>query len=225
MSLTLILTIVRRWWWLAVLPAVVIGALGLLTFRLPPTGYGTSIRLTAGAPPVDPNASGYDPLYHSWLTSEYIVASLSDWVRTGEFAAAVSAELAAQGVELPPAAVQGALASDYLRSTLVLYVSGGDPTTVQAIATAAVTVLQTQNAAVFPPLGGTNAIVTPLDSPTVGANPPGLRAYVELVIRLSIGAVLGLGLMLAAHYLDPFVRSKDDLTTDWPVLGQIPRER
>ncbi len=225
MELRTLLLILRRWWWLILLPALIIGAIGLATYQTPPTTYGTTVRFTASLPPT-PNGQGFDPNYYSWLTSEYIVGSLSDWIKTGAFAQAVSDELAGRGVTIPAPAVQGALASDYIRSQLLLYVNSGNPDDARAIAEAAIAVLQTRNADAFPQLGGVNAVVTALDQPNVGASVPGLRSMLDLPIRLGLGLVVGLALAFAAHYLDPFIRSHDDVQLlGLSVIGEIPRKK
>ncbi len=65
--------------------------------------------------------------YYNWLTSEYIVNGLTDWVKGGEFALAVSEQLAEQGYEIPAHEIQGGLAADNARSMLTLSLTHGDP--------------------------------------------------------------------------------------------------
>ena len=79
MELRLYLSLLRSWWWLVLLPAVVVGAIGLVAYRRPPVTYGATIRFTASLPPTPGNV-GFDPTYYSWLTSEYIVGNLADWI-------------------------------------------------------------------------------------------------------------------------------------------------
>ena len=226
MEIKLYLKILLRWWWLVAIPALVIGAVGLITYHRPPVTYGTTVRFSASLPPTLSAAPGADPNYYSWLTSEYIVGGLSDWIKTGAFAQAVSDELAAQGKTIPAPAVQGALASDYVRSQLVLFVNSGSPDDAAAIANAAITVLQTRNAEAFPQLGGHNAIVTALDAPTVGASPPGLRAMLDLPLRLLLGLGVGIALAFAAHTLDPFIHDRRDVETlGLAVKGEIPKQK
>lgn len=224
MELRLYLNILRRWWWLVLLPAVVIGGIGLATYRRPSVTYGATVRFTASLPPTFTADGGFDPNYYSWLTSEYIVGSLSDWIKTGAFARAVSDELALQGKNIAAPVVQGSLASDYVRSQLILYVNTGSVENTHAIAEAAIKVLQTRNAEAFPQLGGVNAAVTALDQPNVGASGPGLRSMLDLPIRLGLGFAAGLALAFAAHYIDPFIRNTNDIELlGLAVLGKIPR--
>jgi capsular polysaccharide biosynthesis protein len=220
--------IARRWWWLIVLPALVAGLYGAATYRPPATTYTAALRYTASQPASLAGSPGYDPNYYRWLTSEYIVTSLRSWVQTGSFAQAVSAELAARGKPVPVEALRGALGADNSRSILVVSFSSGDVLRdqVSAIFDAITTVLQRDNAAVFPQLGGLAAVVQPLDVPGVVPVAPSLRARLDLPLKLAVGLALGIGLGLLAHYLDPFVRDRRDLDRlGLPVAGEIPRAR
>lgn len=219
--------IARRWWWLILAPPLVVGVYTLITYRAPGPAYTTALRFTAGQPQSPPDVTSFDPNYYRWLASEYIVNGLKDWVRTGAFAEAVSADLGTHGVDAPPAAVAGAIASsDNVRSILIVYLNGGDPDQLRQIGESVTRVLQTHNAAVFPQLGGENAVVTPLDTPSVSALPPSLRARLEAPVRLALSLAVGAALALAAHVLDPMVRDKSDLEQQgWPVIAEVPRER
>ncbi len=223
MELLEYLRIARRWWWLIALPAVVVAAFGLATYRAPAAAYAGSVRYTASQPPAVAAGQGYDPNYYAWLTSEYIVTALKDWVKTNEFAQAVSAELAARGQPVDPGALGGALTTDNARSILVVSVTWGDAAQVPAILEAVTAVLQTQNASAFPQLGGLAAEVEPLDAPTVAPVGPGLRARLDLPLKLAVALAAGVGLALLAHYLDPYVRDRRELEAlGWPVVGEIP---
>jgi succinoglycan biosynthesis transport protein ExoP len=172
------------------------------------------------------SSPGYDPNYYRWLTSEYIVTGLKSWAQTGDFAQAVSTELAAKGISVPVDALRGALSSDNARSILVVSFTSGDASQVGPIFDAITTVLQRDNAAVFPQLGGLSAVVEPLDPPGVVPLAPSLRARLDLPLKLALGLVLGVALALLAHYFDPFVRDRRDLDRlGLPVAGEIPRGR
>lgn len=219
--------IILRWWWLILLPTLVVGVYGLATYRAPTGGFALSLRYTAGQPITLSASPNYDPNYYRWLTSEYIVGALKDWTRTGHFVAAVNAKLAATGSAMPPASISGA---DNARSILIIYLSTGhtDPQAaaeqLRQTAEAVTAVLQEQNAEVFPQLGGQAAVVTPLDSPAPGAVPPSLRAQLELPLKMGLGLAVGVALAFAAHYLDPFVREKDELEKmGLTVVGEMPK--
>ena len=220
MDLGKYLKIGLRWWWLILLPPLIVGVYGLATYRAPSSGYGLSMRYTAGQPQTFSASPNYDPNYYRWLTSEYIVNALKDWARTGQFVAAVNAKLAERGLAFG-ASISGA---DNVRSILVIYLSGSDSNQLIAYAEAVTAVLQDQNAEVFPQLGGQAAVVTPLDVPAPGAVPPSLRARLDWPLKIGLALAVGLALALAAHYLDPFIREKEDVERlGLRVVAEVPR--
>jgi capsular polysaccharide biosynthesis protein len=215
----------RRWWWLILIPPLIVGAYGLLTYRAPGVTYSGALRYTVGQSAGLEATAGYDPNYYRWLTSEYIASGIKDWARGGEFARLVSAELAARGHDVPAGPLRGAMAADNVRSMLTVYVTWPDPAQATAILDAATTVLQTQNAAVFPQLGGLAAEIVPLDAAGVGPVSPGLRSRLDLPLKVALALAVGAGLALAAHYLDPFVRERRELEAmGLGVIGEIPRK-
>jgi len=226
MEIRQIIRILLRRWWLIVIPAAVLGAVAVATYTPAPAAYAATMRFAVGYTP-DPNSQSlYDRFYPAWLASEYIAGGLSDWARTGDFAGAVSADLAGRGLEVPPAAVAGSIVSDHQRSVIVLYFNGGDAATLQAIAEAAARVLQTRNATVFPQNGPNGASVAALDSASVAPTPPSLRARLDLPVRLGLALAVGVVLALAAHYFDPLVRERRDVEAlGWTIVGEIPKSR
>ncbi len=218
--------IALRWCWLILLPPLVAATYGLATYRPPATAYSTSLRFTASQPESRdvPPERLYDPNYYRWLTSEYIVGGLKDWARTGRFAEAVSAELAARGVSISAGEISGAIVTDNARSILVVYLSWGNPDQLAALAEAVSKVLQEQNAAALPTLGGQAAVVVPLDKPAIGPVPPSLRARLDLPLKVGLGLVAGIALALIAHYFDPLVREREELEQiGLKVIAEIPR--
>ncbi len=216
--------IALRWWWLILLPPLVAATYGLATYRPPAATYAASLRFTAGQPETLASSPNYDPNYYRWLTSEYIVGGLKDWARTGAFAEAVSAELAARGVSIPAGAISGAIVTDNARSLLVVYLSWGNPDQLAALAEAVSKVLREQNAAAFPQLGGQAAVVVPLDKPAIGPVAPSLRARFDLPLKAGLGLVAGIALALIAHYFDPLVREREELEQiGLKVIAEIPR--
>ena len=91
----------KRRWLLVVIPAVVVLAVGLATYQIAAAGLqcGRALSLLA-QPPAEAADTADEQRYYNWLTSEYIVNGLTDWVKGGGFATAVSQELAAQGVDV-----------------------------------------------------------------------------------------------------------------------------
>jgi capsular polysaccharide biosynthesis protein len=228
MELWLLWKIIKRRWWLIALPALaalVYAVYGYL--KAPPGGgFATQIRYTAAQPPDEDEGlvSYEDDFYHPWTTSEYIMNGLMEWVRTNSFAQAVSEELAAQGMEIPAGAIQGAIVSDSERSVMTVYFSWPDADQLEAIAEAATVVLQTQSEDYFPQLAGSPLEVAALDDPMIGAVPPPLTARLNPVIRFGLGLGAGFALALLVDYLDRTVRTRSELEAmGLPVLAAIPK--
>jgi capsular polysaccharide biosynthesis protein len=224
--------ILTRWWWLAVLPALVVAVYTLFTYEKPPTVYQAHMNFITGLPPEDkPQAYTYDG-YYTWLASEYVSNGLADLVRRERVAAAVSQRLAEAGVHMPdgsaipPGAIQGAIASDNAQSLFVVYITWGDPDTLLAIADA-ITLELTENAsAYFPQLA--DLPLPParrVDEPVPVALPPSLRSQLTgPAVRLALAIVAGMGLAFLLHYLDPTVHERAELEAlGLAVLGEIPR--
>lgn len=199
--------------------------LGLLSYRPAPPAYNAGVRFIVGQPPGSAAADLDEQRYYNWLTSEYIVNGLTDWVRGGKFAEAVSARLAADGIDAPPGLIQGGLAADNARSMLTISLTAGDPETLAAVLDGVIAVLTEENAAALPQLDGETAILTQLDEPVVNPIGAGLRSQLDLPLRLGLALAAGVGLALLAHYLDPAVRERAEVErAGLPVIGEIPKE-
>jgi len=225
MELKQLWKILLRRWPLAVIPFVVVLALGLATYHRPPKAYNVGINYTAGLPPPAGSGAEYeDDRYYPWLTSEYIANGLADWVKSTSFAAAVSEELARQGIEASAGAIRDSIAADNARSVLQLSMTHGDRELLGAMINAATVVLQTRNVEAFPFMGE-NAVVVPLDEPVINQIPAGFRATLDLPLRLVLAVGAGLGLAFLADYMDPTVRDRRELEAiGFDVLAEIPRD-
>ena len=225
MELVLIWRVLRRWWWLVLIPVAITAALAapalLRRGAGAAGGYTTTISYTAAQ---DLSAiPGRDGDFQDvWLASELAVNALTDWVRSNTFAADVAAQAATQGLTIDPAAL--AVAADNQRSVGQIFINWPDADQLQTIAQAAVTVLETKNDSVFPQMGGVPARVEVLDAPRVVAAPPPLTDRFAPLIRVGVGLLAGIALAFLANYLDPILRSRDDLESlGLPVIASIPR--
>lgn len=213
----------QRRWLLIVIPAVIALAFGLATYRPAPPMYNVGVRYMVSQPPAPAAASEDEERYYNWLTSEYIVNGLTDWVAGNRFKTAVSAELAQNGVDVPAGAIGVAAAN--VRSQLELSVSFNDPDTLRAIIDAITTVLTEQNADALPQLGGKTAVVVPNDDPVINQIPGGIRSQLDLPLRVAVALLAGIGLALLVEYLDPTVRERAELDAiGLPILGEIPKK-
>lgn len=214
---------VKRRWLLMVIPAVVVAAVALLTYSPPGPVYNVGVRFIVGQSPAAEAAVADQERYYNWLTSEYIVNGLTDWVRGTGFAEAVSAELAQQGVAVPPGAIQ--VGADNTRSMLTISLSYPESETLAAMMKATIQVLTEQNAAALPQLGGETAVLVQLDQPIVNQIPPGIGSQLDLLLRLAVALAAGIGLALLVEYLDPTIRDREEVARlDLPILGEIPKQ-
>jgi capsular polysaccharide biosynthesis protein len=233
MELIALWPMVRRRWWLIAIPAVVALIVTLPSLKnvvSPPVSYLVQMRLTAAAPP-DAEVPGVttpyeDTVYVPLLASEYVVVNMPPWIGSDRFAEEVSQVLAAQGTDIPASDLSGAFIADSFRSILTLYVVWDNPDEIQAIAEAAVTVLQTRNQTYFPQFAAAPVEVVPLDDPEVSQLAPPITARVGPLIRILVGLAAGVGLAVLAEYLDTSIRARADLEAlGLTVLAEIPPER
>jgi capsular polysaccharide biosynthesis protein len=211
---------VRRWWWLILLPALLIGAFTVATSlsvgALPPT-YSAQFKYTAAQ--VESNVTPRDGDYQDvWLASEYTVNAFTEWIRSSTFREEIQA--------LVPTANFGALGieTDNARSIGQVQMTYPDATTLQLIVDASLTVLETRNNVYFPHLGAQAAQVTLIDAPQITPVPPSLPNRFEPFIRIGIGLAIGILLALFFEFLDGSVRYPDDIERlGVKVVGKIPR--
>ncbi|HQE93043.1 MAG TPA: hypothetical protein PLH19_09415 [Anaerolineae bacterium] len=218
------LKILLRWWWLALIPVVVVvGYIGL-TYQQPPTAYQIVMRFTAGGEPAATLSADYDR-YYAWLSSEYIANALADVAVTGRFAAAVAARLSDQGLTVAPGDIQRAIVSDNAQSIFFIYLTWPDPEQVTAVAEAVSAELTQNVTAYFPQTRGIGVAAQRVDPPTPVALPPSLRA--QLLgpgLRLVLALAVGLGLVALAHYFDPTVHERVEVEQSGiPVLTVVPK--
>lgn len=230
MELIAIWQLVRRRWWLIVLPAVVALIVTLPTLQnivSPPVTYVVQVRLTAAAPP-DAEIEGVttpyeDTVYVPLLASEYVVVNMPHWIMSDSFAAEVDNLLAEDTITADD--LEGAFVADNFRSILTLYVVWDDAAEIRPIAEAALEVLQTRNQSYFPQFAAEPVQVVPLDDVEVSESAPPITARLTPLIRIMIGLVAGVGLAVLAEYLDESIRTRADVEAmNLPVLAEIPRE-
>jgi capsular polysaccharide biosynthesis protein len=188
--------------------------------------HQASLRVAIGLTPEErgPGVYTYDR-YYTWLTSEYLVDSFAEVVKSQTFAQDVSARLTAAGqpLQIPAGAIQGSTVAEQVHRILTVRITWGDEAQLRAIADAAVAVLKENNARYFAQLGTAGADVVVLDMPTVAVVGPGLREKLDIPLRLFLALLAGIGLAFLLDYLDLSVRSAEELEAlGVPVLGRIP---
>ncbi len=225
MELKQLWAIVRRRWWLVLLPALVALILALPSLPSvisPPTAYTTVIQFTASQVPG--SGSFEEQSYITWLGSEYAVNNLATWMRSESFAREVATQLQSQGKTIDATAIQNAIGSDSARSIMRLYLTWPDPEETRQIAQAAVDVLRTRSQDYFPQLTAARAVIIPLDAITVTPQPTPLTTRLAPLFRVLIGLVAGLALAFLAEYLDPTLHQRREIEAlGLPVIAEIPR--
>ena len=215
--------ILKRRWLLIIIPVVVVAVLTVVTYQKPATYYNVGMYYLVSQKPSPEAANADEQRYYNWLTSEYIVNGLTDWVEGGEFATGVSTELAENGLNISAGAIQGSLAADNVRSKLEISLNNPDPDALAAMIAAVTVVVQEQNAAALPQLGGETAVIVPLSEPVVNKISPSIRSQLDLPVRIFVALIAGLGLALLVEYLDPTIRESRELETiGLKILGEIP---
>ncbi len=217
--------ILRRRWWLVITPIIVVIIYIAATYASPPTSYQVVMRFSAGTEPAGLSLD-YDR-YYPWLTSEYIANGLSDVTETGLFAQNVTARLAANGHELTPEAIQGAIVADNTQSILVVYLTWPHAEQIVPLAKAVSSELTENAASYYPQINDVQPAVRQLDAPRPAPLRPGLRArLMSPTLKLGLSVFIGVGLAFLWHYLDPTVQETKDLEAlGWQVLARIPRQR
>lgn len=224
MEIRQLLKILLRWWWLALIPVIIVGGYTALTYRPPGVPYQAVMRFAAGSEPAATLSPDYDR-YYAWLSSEYIANALADIAKTGSFAEAVAARLHDDGQTFDPGAIQGSIASDNAQSIFHIFLTWHDPEQLPHIADAISAELTENGAAYFPQLSTTGSVARRVDPPRATALPPSLRA--QLLgpgLRLLLALAAGLGLAALAHYFDPLVRERAEVEAmGVQVLSSIPK--
>jgi len=221
--------IIWKRWWIVVGLILLTGVISALTMPARPQMYQARLRVTVGLKPEErgPTTYTYDR-YYTWLTSEYLIDSFSELVKSQAFADDVSARLAGANppIHVPAGAIQGATVSEQLHRILTIIITWPNPEELRAIADAAVRALREENAKYFAQLGTERADIYVIDAPVIAPVGPSLRERLDLPIRLFLALVAGIALAFLLDYLDISVRGKEDVEAmGLVVLGQIPARR
>ncbi len=229
----------RQYWhivwqriWIVVLLVIVVGAASAITYHPPPVTYQATMRFTVGILPEQRPVTDYRyDYYYTWVTSEYLADDLAEIVHSGAFAAAVQAQMAADGDPAPlnPA---GSIAGSAEHRILTVTVarSGGPEAAeeVARIANAAAAVLQVRAGEFFGQVDRDPAAAAVMlnDPPVVAPLPASLTARRDLPLRLGLALLAGVALTFLLDYLDTSVRSTAEVEAmGLAVLGEIPAGR
>ena len=214
----------RRWIWI-ILPAAIALILALITYSPAGPSYNAGVRFMVGQEPTEAADISDEERLANWKASEYVVNTLADWVRGGQFADLVSEELATKGIIVAPQSIVGGTVSDSTRSMMVLSMTYNDAAILTEMLNSAGLVLKEQNDKGLPQLGGIPAELVQLDEPIVNQVPPGITKQLELPLRIILALGAGIGLAFLVDYLDPAVRERRELESiGIAVIVEIPKK-
>ena len=215
--------IFKRRWLIVLIPAIIVLAVGLITYNKPEASYNAGIRFIAGQEPSPSAFESDEERLANWRTSEYIVNSLATWVRSGQYAQLVSSRLSAGGIEVPAESFQGGFISDDARSILTLSLTYRDRELLGKILNSAALVLIEENSLGLPQLGGETAELVQLDEPIVNRVSPGILNQLDLPFRVGLALAVGVVLAIVVDYLDPTIKDGRDIEAlGLSIVGMIP---
>ncbi len=223
MELNALVQLLRRWWWLIVLPTLIAGIAALPSLaaaNVATGGYTTVLHYSAAQRPLEQLPPESD-MQDVWLASELTVNALSAWARTESFRMEIRAVPEIQIGDV----VQLGIAADHQRSIGQIFLSHPNPQSLERIADSAIHVLQTKNRKYFPQLGAETATVTILGTPVIVPAPLSLSSRLAPLLRVALGLCAGIVLAMLAHTFDPALRSREDVEAlGLVVLAALPRE-
>lgn len=224
MDLQLVKKAVVRWWWLGLIPILIVGIYLGISYQKPPTPYRVTLRFATGGQPSESLSDDYDR-YYAWLSSEYIANGLADIATSDSFANRIAESMQQNGVDISPAAVRGAIASDNTQSTTFIYITWHHPAQAVALAEVVADELITNGPEYYPQMAQIGPVARLVDTPVAVPLPVSLRTQLlGPAIRLALAFVVGAGLVLLAYAIDPVIRESEDLSDrGYKVLGWIPR--
>ena len=219
--------IVYRRWWIIVSLLLLVLVISMLMRPARAPVYVASMRFMMGLEPEVKTGDYYTyDKYYTWLTAEYLVDDVSELVRSGAFAQAVSQQLGSAGITVPAGAIQGSTQAGTLHRILSVSIVWGDTGELAHIANAVVAVLPSEIAKHFAQVGTGGVYASLIDPPAIGGVGASLREKMDIPIRLLLALIAGVALAFVLDYLDDSVRNKGELENGGvTVLAEIPPAR
>jgi capsular polysaccharide biosynthesis protein len=223
-------TIVRRRWWLplaitlvAFVASTVVGIRGAAAYR-------TDLRVAVSTlPSIDPrNVEGFDAVYYSNLTSEYLADDMSEFIHSEAFAGEVRRELAtARGMDVDVNYIINATRTKKTHRFIDVTVMSPTFEEGQELAGSISRILndQARMAGYLQALTAYTTQMRVITPPATRRANTGPGLVSEIGLRTLVGLLVGIGLAFLVHYVDPSVRSRQEVEDllRLPVLGAIPR--
>ncbi len=229
MQLRAYLVLLRRFWPMILLLPLVTGGLSFGLSLRQPTRYQASVRLMIARSLIDAGHAASMPDFndnYSWSTTEFILDDLPQVIGSTAFATDVQSAVAATGLSVDPAAVQGGLRAEVLHRELYITAVADTPDLALAITQSAVGMLQSQGLSYWGRSPGGLDVAT-LDPPQLTGTIGGMaNKLTNAAMRAVLGLAVALGLALLITYLDDRLRSPTQ-AEQWigaRVLASIPKE-
>lgn len=225
--------LIRRWPFFVV-PASLVAVLALITLNVsaPPPTYIAGLQFIVGQPPSEEAIFAEDEQRHwSWITSQYVVNSVTDWVNGTEFSKQVADVAYDKGLEeITAKEVFFALNAYTLRSRLTVNVETTDEEDVIILSQAVIEVLRESNRNIIPQLGSIPAEIKPIDvyPDTIDElviNPVAVEKsmMMDIFFRVFVAAATGVGFAMMIEYIDPKFYSRHQVSKmGLDVMGTIP---
>jgi capsular polysaccharide biosynthesis protein len=220
-------TIVRRRWWLPLAITLVAFVASTIVGIRGAAAYRTDMRVSIGTIPSAPQP-GFDPIYYSYLSSEYLADDMSEFVHSDAFAGEVRRELAgAKNIDVDVSYIVNATRTKKTHRFIDITVTSSTFEEGQELAGSISRILNDQAR-----MAGYLRSLTAFNTQMVVVTPPATRRantvpglISEIGLRTLVGLLVGIGLAFLVHYIDPSVRSRQEVEDllRLPVLGAIPR--
>ena len=217
-----------RHWLLLLIPFGLVLIIMVTRFSVPPALQTQTSRIFIGHQPLGSFAQSERARQFNWLSSEFLVVSIKEWVNGNIFAGMVRNQLIIAGMDEDAMSLNdmvGAIEAESSRGVLLLQVSHQDEAIMTDILVMAERVLVTNYAPFIPQLNGGRADLTLVDRTLVEEIRPSLtRPLMMVAIRLFVALLAGVVLMLMAEYFEPVVYSEWELgRLGLRNMGEIPR--
>ncbi len=224
------LSILRRYWFLVLLPPLIAGTVSLaLALSRTPAYQSSALALVSRVPL---SASTPSPLpdvdeRSTWMTTEYILDDLPFVVGSAAFASDVQAALAAEGYQLDAASIRGSLQTEVTHRAVTLRAVAGTPEAASALLRATLATLQSGGLKYWGRSSAGGLHVAVLDPPGPATAVVGRRDMLrDVALRVALALAAGVGLAFLLNAFDDRLRSPRQ-AEQWlgvRVLGVIPRE-
>ena len=220
----------RRWQLIAIVCAVTLSYF-LLTYQTAKERANIQMRFIVGQIPFESAHTKEEERYYNWVSSEYVVAGISDWSNGNSFAKLVSDRLLALNYEaykdMDVQKVSDDMYAQAARSQLLVNVYHDTEQGVKDFADAVTYVFVNQAATEsgIPQLALDRPVVTPIDGEHIIQDyRPFLQAQMDLPTRLTFGLLSGFVVALLVELFDPTIRyQRGNEILGLPLMGEIPK--